>query len=353
MVTHRTYVLSKWLYGEGMRVNRTDRLLAIIWLLRSREKIKAEELAAIFGVTPRSIYRDIQALVEANVPVISLPGPDGGYSLMKEYSVTPITFSNEEVAALFLGASLLQAMALPPYAAAVQSAIEKITRVLPRQQEERLRALQRAIHPELGGRAMNEAEVRHFTVLEEAVARRTVVRLWYRDADGETTERAVEPYGMVYQSGYWYAVAFCRPRQGMRMFRLDRMRRVETTAEPFLPPQEFSFEPYLFRNWREEELSGPRLQVRLRGSPEWLALAEAHPYLRQCNPMRQGGEMQLAVPPQAIWHVRRLALEAAGELEVLAPVELREEVLAGAWRAVARHERGSGKQIFGPEESLT
>lgn len=325
--------------GEVGDVNRTDRLLAIIWLLRTRTKIKAEELAAIFGVTPRSIYRDVQALVEANVPVISLPGPDGGYSLMKEYSVTPITFSDDEVAALFVGAGMLQAMRLGHFAKAVRSAMDKITRVLPTGQEERLRTLQRAIHPELGGRALDETEMRLHQLLEQAIVNGTVLHAVYRGTDGDSTERDIEPYGLVYQTGWWYAVAYCQMRQGMRMFRLDRFQQLQPTDRKFRRPADFSLEPYLFRTGDELELRGPRAPVCLGGTPGQLNYVEAHPYFSRCDPVRNGALMQLEVPRSAFWQLVRLSLESAGRLEVLEPPELREQVLAAARLIVSRHEQ--------------
>lgn len=319
-------------------MNRTDRLLAIIWLLRTRQKIKAEELAEIFGVTVRSIYRDVQALMQANVPVISLPGPDGGYSLMKEYSVTPITFSDPEIAALYLGANFLNATRLGPFEKAIRSAIDKIGRVLPEAQVRRLQTLQRAILSEIGVRAMDECEVGYFQTLEGAIVDSCTLQAQYKAQDGEVSERAIDPYGLVFQAGHWYAVAYCHLRQGMRMFRLDRFIALERTDRRFQRPADFSVEAYSFRAWDEQELQrGPWQQVRLRCTPGWSSYFEAHDYFRRCKPRRTGDDLLMDLPQGGLHSLVRLVMEARGGICVLEPADLREKISGYARELLSAH----------------
>jgi predicted DNA-binding transcriptional regulator YafY len=86
-------------------VNRTDRLFAITVLLQSRTRLRAQDLALRFGVSKRTVYRDIAALSESGVPVVSLPGE--GYELMEGFSLPPLAFTTGEASALFLGGRLL------------------------------------------------------------------------------------------------------------------------------------------------------------------------------------------------------------------------------------------------------
>lgn len=317
-------------------MNRTDRLLAIVWLLRTRRKMKAEELAAVFAVTPRSIYRDVQALMEANVPVISLPGPDGGYSLMKEYSVTPITFSDPEVSALFLSAGFLQAMRLEPYQAAIRSAVEKIARVLPEGQVSKLRTLQQSILPDLPLRGAGSAEAQHFQTLQQALVERRTVQAAYRSPDSEDTERQLDPYGLIFQSGYWYAIAYCHLRQSIRMFRLDRFRDLRPTDRTFERPAEFPLDPFLFRHWADDELKGPRVPVRLAATPDQAAYLTSHPLFGRCNPRQEAGVLMLDIPERSANYFTSIVLYAGGRLQVLEPESMKQrirEAAAGLARA--------------------
>src|SRR4051794_2552704 len=110
-------------------MNRTDRLLAIVLELQARRRQRAEDLAATFETSKRTIYRDIQALCEAGVPVVAVPGL--GYSLVEGYFLPPLTFTTDEATILLLGADFLAQIFDTQYRGAAQTASRKIEAVLP------------------------------------------------------------------------------------------------------------------------------------------------------------------------------------------------------------------------------
>ena len=110
-------------------MNKTDRLLAIVLELQSQGRLRAEDLAATFEVSKRTIYRDIQALSEAGVPVVAVTGQ--GYSLMEGYFLPPLNFSSDEALMLILGSDFMAQNFDTPYGAAALSACRKIELVLP------------------------------------------------------------------------------------------------------------------------------------------------------------------------------------------------------------------------------
>ena len=110
-------------------MNRTDRLLAIVLELQARKHIRAEDLAATFEVSKRTIYRDMLALSESGVPIVSIPGQ--GYSLIEGYFLPPLTFTTDEAIMLLLGADFVAQQFDAQYREAAQSASDKITVVLP------------------------------------------------------------------------------------------------------------------------------------------------------------------------------------------------------------------------------
>src|SRR6266513_671723 len=124
-------------------MSKTDRLLAIVLELQARGRQRAEDLAETFETSKRTIYRDIQALCEAGVPIVSIPGQ--GYSLMKGYFLPPLSFTTEEATMLLLGTDFIARYFDAQYRAAAQSANRKIASVLPEKLQEDVRYLQDSI----------------------------------------------------------------------------------------------------------------------------------------------------------------------------------------------------------------
>src|SRR2546430_9009069 len=125
---------------KSASMNRTDRLLAIILELQGKGWQRAEDLAETFETSKRTIYRDIQALGEAGVPVVSLPGR--GYSLMKGYFLPPLSFTTDEATMLLLGSDLMAQSFDAQYRAAAQLAGRKIAGVLPEKLRDEVHYLQ-------------------------------------------------------------------------------------------------------------------------------------------------------------------------------------------------------------------
>lgn len=213
-------------------MNRTDRLYALVEELRARapRPMRASELAARFGVSTRTIERDLLALQEAGVPIWAQPGPGGGYSLDPDTTLPPLNLTPEEAVAL---ATAIAAMPAMPFAAAGQSALGKLAAVMaaaPRDTAARLAARIR-VTP-LAEQPVGPAweTVRHALLQEEAL------RITYRDRSGDETTRTVEPAGLLGTSNGWFLVAWCRLRQGPRTFRLDRVSHATCTGETITPP---------------------------------------------------------------------------------------------------------------------
>lgn len=214
-------------------MNRMDRLFAITVLLQSRPRLRAVDLAETFGVSKRTIYRDIVALSESGIPVVALPGE--GYTLMEGFTLPPLAFTPAEASALFLGARLLASQAAGRLPAAAEGALAKIAAILPpgaRQQVERLTAMIGFITP----RARFDLDDPRLALLQQAVLERRVIALRYHGlARDEVTERQVEPHHLTYAGGAWYVDGFCRLRQDGRAFRFDRIEDLVLLDERFTP----------------------------------------------------------------------------------------------------------------------
>jgi predicted DNA-binding transcriptional regulator YafY len=214
-------------------MNRVDRLFGILLQLQQRRRVRAQDLAARFEVSERTIYRDMTALCEVGVPITALPGE--GYELMEGYYLRPLVFTSDEAGALSLAAQMFMSQASGRVAAAGQAALAKITAVLPeatRQQTETLLQMVRFMLPTT---RFNLDDAR-LVMFQQAISQRRCVFLRYHGyTRDETTERVVEPLKLTFSGEAWYLSAFCQLRQSERAFRLDRIDAWRLLDETFTP----------------------------------------------------------------------------------------------------------------------
>lgn len=209
-------------------MNRTDRLVAVLLELQARGQLRAEDLAERFEVSVRTIYRDLEALSESGVPLVATPG--SGYRLIEGYFLPPLTFSATEAALLTLGGEFVRERVDPELRAAAEEALKKLTSVLP---DENRTAVSRWRRSLLFPRLARPDDPR-LPGVRQAIQERRVLRLDYHAfRRAEPERREVEPFGLVFMSERWHLVAYCRLRQGPRMFRLDRIDDLQPTSETF------------------------------------------------------------------------------------------------------------------------
>lgn len=208
-------------------MRRTDRLYALAEELRSRapRPVSRAELAATLEVTARTVERDILALQEAGVPIWSQRGRGGGYALDERWSLPPLNFDATEALAVI--AALAAAHTLP-FAAAGRRAEQKILAAMHRGEAARAQEIAGRLRlGEFGRRGARDI----VAAVERAVVGRSVVEIGYRNRDGRDTTRAVEAHGLHVTPDGALLVAWCRLRDDVREFRLDRIVSVHETGE--------------------------------------------------------------------------------------------------------------------------
>ncbi len=210
-------------YGD--RVNRTDRLYAIVEELRaiSPRLRSARELAARYEVSVRTIERDICALQQAGIPIYADVGRRGGYALDKSMSLPPLNLTPAETVALAVALARHRG---GPFERAGHSALRKIVAVLPERDAVAARDLAARIRL-LSVDAQADREIP--AVIERAIEIGRVLRIGYLDRFGAHSERSVEPFALVHGANGWYLAAWCRLRDSPRCFRLDRITSVAAT----------------------------------------------------------------------------------------------------------------------------
>ncbi len=212
-------------------MNRTDRLLALILFLQGRRVVTAEEMAGHFGLSVRTIYRDIAALGEAGVPIAAEAGV--GYRLVKGYHLPPVNFTEEEAAALLTGGVLVRHLTDASLDARMASALAKVRAILPAPQLNRIDRLERGLGTATQVEPPSQAPL---DLLQQALAGCRLLRFRYRGATQTVaTERVVEAHALVHYLGRWHLLAWCRLRGDWRDFRSDRMEATELLEETFTP----------------------------------------------------------------------------------------------------------------------
>jgi predicted DNA-binding transcriptional regulator YafY len=320
----------------GGHMNRTDRLVAMVLHLQGRRVVRASELAGHFGITERTVYRDIAALGEAGVPISGEAGV--GYSLLKGYQLPPVMFTAEEAVSLFVGGELVKQFTDASLQAPMMSALDKLRAVLPRDRQDHVeRLVARTVVFGQSSRRSNPEVVaqRWLLPVQQGVVSRRVLRMCYqgRDREEETT-RDIEPLGVVFYSGAWYVVAWCRLRVDYRHFRVDRIRRLELVPEKFEPRDGFSFKEHM-AEWSKREETLP-VRVWFHRSAQERAQRESYATLIE-EKARDGGA-EFALYAWSLEWMARWLLSFGDRAEALAPPKLRALVGVEAAKIARLHE---------------
>ena len=235
-------------------MNRTDRLMAILLEFQARGELRAEDLARRFEISVRTVYRDVQALCEGGVPVVATPGK--GYRLMDGYFLPPLSFTADEAALLILGGEFVRERVDPELRRAATDALTKLAGVLPPERRDAIAAWRRELLFPSFGRATDAAWLAQ---VRSAIRQRQVVRLLYHALRRPAPEsRDAEPTSLVYLDEVWYLAAYCRLRQAPRLFRLDRIDRLEVLDERFTLAERHAIGP------TADERPADALEVRVR-----------------------------------------------------------------------------------------
>lgn len=315
------------------RMNRTDRLVAMVMFLQGRRVVKADELAAHFEVNVRTVYRDVSALSEAGVPVVGEAGV--GYSLVKGYHLPPVMFTADEAMALFVGGEMVKKFSDASMSEPMESALLKIRSVLPRERQDDLERLNRAIAIFGGGKLPSGLDQRTLLPIQQAIVSRRVLRMTYRGRDRVApTTREVEPLGVTLHSAAWYLVAWCRLRKDFRYFKLERLRTLEVLAERFEARPDFSLREYLARELSREDTMPARIWL----SPEAMERARRDSYTGVTKERAVANGFEVELQTFSYEWLARWLLSFGSDAEALAPEKLRSLVREAAAAVMSRYE---------------
>ena len=314
-------------------MNRTDRLLAIVLELQAKGWQRAEDLAQTFEISKRTIYRDLQALSEAGVPVVAVPGQ--GYSLVEDYFLPPVSFSAEEALVLVLGSDFVGQTFDDQYRQAANSAASKIQAVLPERLHTEVRALQHRLQMVAVDQLNDFERPQMLQQIRSAIINNRRIRFVYHtrstgDVVGEVTERDADPYGLVHYSRAWYISAYCHLRQGMRNFRLDRIDQLTVLDTTFLRPPDFE----LRQSWDTTRT----LRVRALFSPQVVRWVREEPSFYQIDEEEREDGLLITFMVRDVRDLLQWLLGWGGHVHVLEPEPLR-RLMAEEAEAILRNHK--------------
>lgn len=311
---------------------RLHRLLGIIMLLDSRGIMKAVNLAKILETSERTIYRDIDILCEAGLPIMSIPGPTGGYSFMEDYKINSPSkgLKSEDVFNLLLSSMGISPEKNTETAQQLKNAVIKLENSLSEEhREEIIKAKERFFidsDPWWGKRIQNQ----NIDIIKKSILDLKKLKVHYKKHSGEDSERIIRPYGAVIKNSQWYVAAFCEEKNEIRTFKCDRIENIEVLEENFIMPEDFHLEEFWakskqqfvrqaspkitpntypvkikFHEEKKKLLEGFHVHSSVKIEDKWVYLIDMISFETACNVM----------------------FPLSDRLEVLEPIELQESII--------------------------
>lgn len=317
---------------------RADRLLSLLMLLQARGRMTARKLAEELEVSERTIYRDIDALSAAGVPVYGESGPEGGYALLDSYRTNLTGLTEGEVRALFM-LSIPEPLTKLGVSQELKAALRKLSAALPdahRHDEERVR---QRFHLDSIWWHQVEESVPHLQTIYQAVWQARKLYQTYRLPFAIEVEQVVDPYGLVAKAGVWYlvyAVSGC-----IRTHRVSALFDVRMLEESFERPADFDLAAF-WKEWcAEREESRSYYTVAVRVAPDFLPElpryfgSRIRTKIAQAGPSEAEGWITLELSFESLEAARDRILGFGRGVEVLEPQALRRSVLDFASQIVA------------------
>lgn len=301
-----------------MGMNKYDRMLHILNLLRTRRNLNAQRLAQECGVTERSIYRDIISLSEMNVPIYY----DNGYKLASDNFLPPLNFSPDEYHLLNLALESSPLIRAGSYQSVFQSVKAKIESCLSEQVRKERKYAPRTTHienPITGERRKGE---KYYDRIEKAISSSTRLRIKYESISSGLTERTVDPYFIVFRGHAFYFVAYCHLRKEVRTFRIDRVTDVAPLDETFFKDPEVRPETYFEDSWSIFSGEPVEVVVIFHGvAARVVASSNHHP--NEKVEVLDDDRVKYCVTTRGLEEIQRWLLGFGDQAEVIEPAELR------------------------------
>lgn len=240
-------------------MKKIERLIGIICALNENKKLTAKELSKIFEVSERTIYRDIDALSQLNVPIKAFEGFSGGYAIDEKYFIPSIAFKENEILYLLICLKLGEIIKVPNMKEAYESLKYKLLNILDEDTKRKYVKLLSRIKFYINYILPSDYKDNVMKcIIDSFVQCKNLSIEYYTPKKDECVKRTITPYALSFDSGAWYIDSYCHLRKSNRIFRIDRIRSISISEESY---EESIIDDYIKSNDKKDEMVKVILQM--------------------------------------------------------------------------------------------
>jgi len=295
----------------------------------NRERVTARELAEKFEVSLRTIYRDMDAINLAGIPVIPYSGNGGGYSLMETYKLDKRLLKAQDIRAILSSISGINRTLGDQ---SMQDTLDKISSLLPKGSSPSEPSLCEQLVIDLFPWNQNPIQVDRIRIVHKGIGESRLIRFQYQDMKGNLSERTVEPMTLVFKGYGWYLFAYCTDREDYRFFKISRMKDISLCQDIFTR-RAVSYESHLPQKSTPEHSQELILEFDAQMAP---FLEDSFP--QEPKEVLSDGRIRMVlVVPDDRW-ILGMILSYGPFVRVLAPDQLRQEVISAAKKIISQNQ---------------
>ncbi|WP_066189971.1 helix-turn-helix transcriptional regulator [Gracilibacillus timonensis] len=297
-------------------MSKTKRLIELMMTVNAKRKFTARELAEEFGVSYRTILRDLEELSELGVPLYSEVGADGGYYVLNERMLPPVLLKESEAIALYFAFQSLQFIGALPFETETGYVLKKLYHYLPAEAKTRIDTMKDRI---VFWNPNRVQQANKLDILLTAAVDQSTLTICY-DSQKEVKERTIQPIGLYSHNGFWYCPAYCFLREDIRLFRADRIKKAIHASEE---GQELPYASIMeWIKWSESEVSDPvTFSVELTRKGVRRALSELDLEKNVQKREDETGFVKMAIPKSELTYFVDLIWKFGSEARIVAPEE--------------------------------
>lgn len=299
---------------------RIDRMLGIVVLLLNRDKISAKNLSERFEVSVRTIYRDIESINMAGIPIVSFQGSNGGFGIMENYRLDRQVLTIDDMTSII---TALKGVGNSLGDNDLDNIAEKILSLVPHDKMDKIKKYSEEIAIDITPWGFKQKSREYFKILQQAISDNMLVDFTYRSTKSETLKRTIEPMTLILKSSAWYLFGFCKVRNDYRLFRLSRMDGLNVRNEKF-QRKNISYKDY----FSSEDLSN-WINIVLKFSPKVKNRVEEFFEESVVKYTSDGSLIVSVLYPEDEW-VYSTILGFGEDVEVLQPEHVRDNILQKA-----------------------